>query len=50
MKDGFRVMDSDLHTMEPDDLWFRYLDEPKLCLNRVQNRGESGQFWWTRVD
>ena len=21
-------MDSDLHTMEPDDLWVRYLDEP----------------------
>ena len=28
MKNGFRVLDSDLHTMEPDDLWFRYLDGP----------------------
>jgi len=28
MKHGFKVMDSDLHTMEPDDLWVRYLDEP----------------------
>jgi predicted TIM-barrel fold metal-dependent hydrolase len=28
MKNGFKVMDSDLHTMEPDDLWARYLDEP----------------------
>jgi uncharacterized protein len=28
MKHGFRVMDSDLHTMEPDGLWERYLDEP----------------------
>jgi uncharacterized protein len=28
MKQGFRVMDSDLHTMEPDGLWERYLDEP----------------------
>ena len=28
MKNGFRVMDSDLHTMEPDGLWARYLDEP----------------------
>ena len=28
MKQGYRVMDSDLHTMEPDDLWARYLDEP----------------------
>jgi predicted TIM-barrel fold metal-dependent hydrolase len=27
-KSGFRVMDSDLHTMEPDDLWGKYLDEP----------------------
>ena len=28
MKQGFRVMDSDLHTMEPDGLWEQYLDEP----------------------
>jgi predicted TIM-barrel fold metal-dependent hydrolase len=28
MKHGFRVLDSDLHTMEPDDLWRRYLPEP----------------------
>src|SRR5437773_2329810 len=28
MKHGFRVMDSDLHTMEPDTLWERYLDDP----------------------
>ena len=28
MKNGFRVMDSDLHTMEPDGLWERYLDAP----------------------
>ena len=28
MKHGFRVMDSDLHTMEPDDLWERYLEPP----------------------
>lgn len=27
-KRGFRVMDSDLHTMEPDDLWERHLEEP----------------------
>jgi predicted TIM-barrel fold metal-dependent hydrolase len=27
-KNGFRVMDSDLHTMEPDGLWEGYLDEP----------------------
>ena len=28
MKQGYRVLDSDLHTMEPDDLWPKYLDEP----------------------
>ena len=28
MKHGFRVLDSDLHTMEPDGLWEQYLDEP----------------------
>jgi predicted TIM-barrel fold metal-dependent hydrolase len=28
MKQGLRVMDSDLHTMEPDGLWERYLEEP----------------------
>jgi len=27
-KNGFRVMDSDLHTMEPDGLWEQYLDPP----------------------
>lgn len=27
MRDGFLVMDSDFHLMEPDDLWDRYLDE-----------------------
>jgi hypothetical protein len=25
---GFRTIDSDLHLMEPDDLWLNYLDEP----------------------
>ena len=28
MKNGFRVLDSDLHTMEPDGLWAEYLAEP----------------------
>jgi predicted TIM-barrel fold metal-dependent hydrolase len=27
MKNGFLVMDSDFHMMEPDDLWQRYMDE-----------------------
>jgi predicted TIM-barrel fold metal-dependent hydrolase len=28
MKNGYRIMDSDLHTMEPDGLWEKYLEEP----------------------
>ena len=27
-RDGYLIMDSDLHMMEPDDLWARYLDGP----------------------
>ncbi len=27
-REGFFILDSDLHMMEPDDLWARYLDEP----------------------
>jgi len=27
-REGYLVLDSDLHMMEPDDLWARYLDEP----------------------
>jgi predicted TIM-barrel fold metal-dependent hydrolase len=30
---GYLVMDSDLHMMEPDDLWVRYLDEPYRTAN-----------------
>ena len=26
MKNGFKVLDSDLHTMEPDGLWEKYLE------------------------
>ncbi|MFC5742580.1 amidohydrolase family protein [Dyella tabacisoli] len=28
MKNGYRIFDADLHTIEPDDLWSRYLDAP----------------------
>src|SRR5438552_1113007 len=28
VKDGFRVLDSDLHILEPPDLWERYIDAP----------------------
>ncbi len=27
-KNGFKILDSDIHIMEPADLWDRYLDEP----------------------
>ena len=27
-REGYMILDSDLHMMEPDDLWARYLDEP----------------------
>ena len=27
-RDGYLVLDSDLHMMEPGDLWARYLDAP----------------------
>src|SRR3989442_3602656 len=27
-RDGYRILDSDLHMMEPDDLWARYLEGP----------------------
>src|SRR2546428_13168985 len=27
-RDGYRILDSDLHMMEPDDLWARYLEAP----------------------
>ena len=27
-KNGFKVIDSDLHIMEPVDLWERYIDGP----------------------
>ena len=27
-REGYLILDSDLHMMETDDLWARYLDEP----------------------
>jgi hypothetical protein len=27
-RDGYLILDSDLHMMEPDDLWARYLEGP----------------------
>ncbi|MGH7315358.1 MAG: amidohydrolase family protein [Candidatus Rokuibacteriota bacterium] len=42
MKNAFKVMDSDLHTMEPDGLWERYLDEPfRKFAPRFERRPEQ---------
>ena len=42
MKNGFKVMDSDLHTMEPDGLWEKYLDEPfKKFAPRFQRQSDQ---------
>jgi len=27
-RNGYLILDSDLHMMEPDDLWARYLEGP----------------------
>ena len=32
-REGYLILDSDLHMMEPDDLWARYLDEPYRSTN-----------------
>src|SRR6478752_2639446 len=32
-REGYLILDSDLHLMEPDDLWVRYLDEPYRSSN-----------------
>ncbi|HWM76581.1 MAG TPA: amidohydrolase family protein, partial [Methylomirabilota bacterium] len=42
MKHGFRVLDSDLHTMEPDGLWEQYLDEPFKKFAPRFTRSDSG--------
>jgi predicted TIM-barrel fold metal-dependent hydrolase len=42
MRDGFRIIDSDGHTVEPRDLWERYLDAPfRGRLGSWQRRVES---------
>jgi hypothetical protein len=46
MKNGFRIIDSDMHIMEPIDLLENYM-EPRFKAHaprpvRVPSRGESG--------
>jgi uncharacterized protein len=40
-KRGFRIMDSDLHTMEPDDLWEKYVEAPFRTAAPTFTRGEQ---------
>ena len=52
-REGFLILDSDLHMMEPDDLWARYLDGPHKAnpprffggqqQALTQSRGRQGQ-------
>lgn len=44
MRDGLRVLDSDIHVLEPEALWAEYLDPGYLYL--APRRPESGQGWW----
>lgn len=43
MKHGYRVLDSDIHVVEPLDLWTRYLD-PEFR-DRAPTRREPGTTW-----
>jgi len=48
MKNGFRVIDSDLHVLEPREVWERYLD-PKYRDRAPKYMGDSGttrRYWW----
>jgi len=48
-KQGFRVLDSDMHIMEPPDLWVRYIDEEFKALAPVGKTSENvrdlGMIW-----
>ena len=45
MKNGLRILDSDMHIMEPPDLWDVYVDAPyKQHAPRVVNVPSRGDF------
>jgi len=41
-KNGFRILDSDMHLMEPVDLWERYIDP------RYRDQAPRGRLQWVR--
>ena len=43
-KDGFKVMDSDIHVLEPHDLWLRYI-EPRFK-DRAPRFAPIFEFLW----
>jgi len=40
-RDGYLILDSDLHMMEPGDLWARYLDGPHAKTRRISSVGSG---------
>src|ERR1700730_2830243 len=49
-REGYLILDSDLHMMEPDDLWVRYLDDPyrssnapRFFASQLQKLAESSE-------
>ena len=42
-REGYLIIDSDLHMMEPDDLWVHYLDEPYRSSNPPRFFGAQRQ-------
>ena len=44
-REGYLILDSDLHMMEPDDLWARYLDEPYRSSTRRVSLARSSKSW-----
>src|SRR4029450_592762 len=58
-KNGFKVLDSDMHILEPPDLWQRFIDSkfkdyaPRGTTDHVRDRGlvgPDGQAWGRGVD
>jgi len=50
-KNGFKILDSDMHVFEPHDLYLKYMD-PKWCdrIPRGQPRKKHGQIKFTLAD